>query len=117
MQPNGNGVVASADAKRKRRGFGLARSERATSNRECFIQGRFLRSQCGLCIIRDIITFTITAEFFYDGIEQTITFTVKIITGFISIPATLSSSSSTTVSSSANANVTTAAATTTAALG
>jgi hypothetical protein len=105
-----NGVVSTGSSSRKRRGFGLFRSERDAGTQRVYLRGRFRHDRCGLCRIT-VFSLVITVTFTY-GTTQTVTFTVVISTTIISIPATFASTTITTIAS----NGTTTLATATAAL-
>jgi len=107
LQFDGNIVVATKSSKRRRRGFGLTRNERAQNRQQCYGRGRFLRQFCKQCVITKFV-FTIVVVFFYGGILQVVEFLVTIFLISFPFPATLSSSTTTT-SSTASAITTTAA--------
>jgi hypothetical protein len=106
---DGNVVIATVNSgKRRRRGFGLERSERSTQQ-NLYCHGRFLHKFCGSClIVQTIITFF--AEIFYGGVLVPLEFVCQVYPIVISVPATVGSSTST---AAVTAAVTAAANTTT----
>jgi hypothetical protein len=94
ITPEGNVLVATSSSKRRRRGFGLTRRERSTTQK-LYVAGKFNRGVCGRCVIT-ITTFTITVVITYGGSTIVVTFTVTIFSVTITFPATLGSTSSTT---------------------
>jgi hypothetical protein len=99
IKSQGNVLVASSSSKRRRRGFGLTRTERAITQKWYFA-AQFFQQKCGTCPIT-ITTFIITITITYGGKTQVVTITVTIFTITITFPVTLSSSTTpTTVSTS-----------------
>jgi len=106
ITPSGQGVVATSNSGRKRRGFGLLRSERQSGTQNCYLMGRFRHDHCGACIVRVTVIIITILDFIYGNINGQVVFSVTIdINVIIVIPATLTSSTST----AATAATTTAA--------